>query len=864
MDPYQVDAGFPFKGLAELTPFSAQEQGTSSDMVNVLPFDTNGRLRGRIRPGLQKYSSAQVSSSNAIQCVVSLSDTFTESSVGDGTSTTQGTTTTSTGFAIWTSAGVETEVVTAHTFLASVWGADGNVYVLENTTTALYLSKYSSSGVNSYTVQINTASGTPTYDDIWGFYVDSGIVYIHFEKVGSLGECILRCDASDGSNIDSSTGGAWIRHVESGAATQTQYWDGIATSGSNTSPTRNNGCIAVYKGVLCSAGNPGPSATDVTALYFIDARTGQIDFITSLGVVAAHVRRVFFDSEGFVYLAWNTASNNGVITQFEVSTGSLIWSYETGSIDTVQDAAWNDFRKAIVLVGSNPLTTSAKLALMDPDSKGVIEYSDVGSVNWDHVRVDSSGNYYLWDDATKRLDKWNDAFSQQWTKTVLGVTQKRSDTYSVLNSGHDEAGSTRYQELIAVANGNVQKMTTTTSTLVTGGSAALSTSAEVFAAKFGAYVFFADGTNEAYYDPDANEVKDWGDNQRFGGRLPQNFENITTWNQRIVIFGLTNDPNNYYFSKKGDPFDWRIKPNTANAAISGATGSTGRFPGKINAMVPYNNDLLIIGGDSSIHELSGDPALGGALNQVTSEVGMAPGRSWCRDLTGNVYFMGTNGGVYRLSLDSSPVKISSSVDEKLRQYDMTTAKVHLKNDEQRQGFWVFVYATSGALTENFFYSYRTEGWFPVKFGEGDYYSVCGDILDNDAADDRLILLGCQDGYIRKFDNSLPIDDTNPFDAYLTVGPFVARTIDSEIEICHLDVCVGKLTGATVEVYRGATPQTTIEDSNKAWDKDVTSGKITRTQPNIRGDALAIRYRRLNSESLELDMMRIGFKEGRAT
>lgn len=61
MENTQVIA-FPVKGVNRTLARSTQPEGTAYDMLNMLPFDRNGRLRGAKRPGLAKLWAAALGS----------------------------------------------------------------------------------------------------------------------------------------------------------------------------------------------------------------------------------------------------------------------------------------------------------------------------------------------------------------------------------------------------------------------------------------------------------------------------------------------------------------------------------------------------------------------------------------------------------------------------------------------------------------------------------------------------------------------------------------------------------------------------------------------------------------------------------
>lgn len=66
--------GFPIKGLHEGVGYDIQPPGTSSDLLNVRPFDALlSRLRGGSREGSSKFFASQINGSNPVQSITKLS-----------------------------------------------------------------------------------------------------------------------------------------------------------------------------------------------------------------------------------------------------------------------------------------------------------------------------------------------------------------------------------------------------------------------------------------------------------------------------------------------------------------------------------------------------------------------------------------------------------------------------------------------------------------------------------------------------------------------------------------------------------------------------------------------------------------------
>ena len=343
-------------------------------------------------------------------------------------------------------------------------------------------------------------------------------------------------------------------------------------------------------------------------------------------------------------------------------------------------------------------------------------------------------------------------------------------------SDQDEVGA-RSVVSYAVTNGTVAKFTTSGFTTATNGSSALSSSVPVvFSAELFGVVYFADGASVKQYTASTNTVATW---TASSGSLPVDSGNeprlIETWRGRIVQSGISSDPHNWYMSAVGDARNWNYSPSTptASQAVAGNNAEAGKSQDIINAMCPYNDDILLIFGDHSIWQMTGDPAEGGRLDLVSSTIGAPFGRPYCKSPEGIVYFFGSRGGVYQMQPGSPPQNISEKqIPERLNDYNADTTLIRMAWSDVERGFYVFLTPLGGGATTNFFYDVRNQSWWPDKFATAAHNPISVHTFDGDAAADRTVLVGGQDGYVRKFDYTTPAtaDDGVAIDSFVFLGP----------------------------------------------------------------------------------------------
>lgn len=331
--------------------------------------------------------------------------------------------------------------------------------------------------------------------------------------------------------------------------------------------------------------------------------------------------------------------------------------------------------------------------------------------------------------------------------------------------------------LTAVCNGDVYTFNTAGFTLATGGSAALSNLAPViFSSDLYGVTYFADGVNEKKFTASNTTVNTWTPT---AGTLPSGGTGIkprliTAWRGRIVLSGLRTDPHNWFMSKLGDPLDWDYAPVAVTEIIAcqGGVGYVGKIGDVINSLIPYNDDVLIMGCDRSIWQMAGDPMAGGKIDMITDSTGMAFGRPYCRDPQGNLYFFGSQGRIYKNAWGGKPEVISTPINPLILNTNLNTSIVRMVYDEDQDGFHVFITPLTPGNTTHWFYDSTSQGWFKNVFGNTNCNPVtCMRYLGDDS---RYTMIGSEDGYIRYFAGNTYADDGTNTTSYVIFGPFMSE------------------------------------------------------------------------------------------
>jgi len=390
---------------------------------------------------------------------------------------------------------------------------------------------------------------------------------------------------------------------------------------------------------------------------------------------------------------------------------------------------------------------------------------------------------------------------------------------------------TRETYLVAVAGGDIYQSDSPPTAMVasTGGTDALNSSTFLMGATGASpsaldgspanvqrHVYFCDGTNYKRLNLETNTVSTW---TAVNGTLPVDSAGnvcriMALYRGRIVMAGLITEPGNWFMTKQHDPLDIDYSPATqlVTSAVAGNNTDAGLVADRITALIPYGDNTLIFGGDKSIWRLTGDPADGGIIDNISYDTGVAGPDAWTRDPNGVLYFMGSNG-MYRMAPGGGVPELISSgkLDTSFTDIDLVTTRPILSWDRDRQGCHVFLTGYNEPLTAptQYWYDARTDGFWPeqLPISNGPTAAL---VFDGDAPGDRALLMGGRDGYIRTESDTTKSDSdgatTTAIDSFVDIGPLVGK-FGRRIHLQGIQATLGAgADGATLQVMSGDTPE----------------------------------------------------------
>ena len=344
------------------------------------------------------------------------------------------------------------------------------------------------------------------------------------------------------------------------------------------------------------------------------------------------------------------------------------------------------------------------------------------------------------------------------------------------------------------------------------------------------------------------------------GAMPEKAYLVCTYRGRLVLAGNPEYPNQWYMSRIANPFDFLYGAGDPMSAVAGNNADAGQCPDIVRALISFHDDYLVFGCASTIWILRGDAVAGGSLDNLSDTTGMYGANSWCFDDNRNLYFWGT-GGVYKIESDFSNI---TNLTETLlpdvindEAADPTTHRITMGYDKKRHGLNIAITVLTTGVNSDYFFSFKTNGFFPETYPEecGPYSMLYYDANDPDYAD---LLIGCKDGYIRKFVDTAKDDDigdTNEaITSYVTypITPLGEEDEEGKLAEMVFDLSGGAADGkfsdtdeVTYSLFKGDDAETVLEDIIDVADafKSGTlsgTGRKNKIRPRMRGAYMGLK------------------------
>lgn len=378
------------------------------------------------------------------------------------------------------------------------------------------------------------------------------------------------------------------------------------------------------------------------------------------------------------------------------------------------------------------------------------------------------------------------------------------------------------------------------------------------------YMFFVDATASGYkyFDASDNSVHDWDDDppDAFSGDLPIGVDDtslgcqiIALYRARVVLAGLYENPNEWYMSAVGDPFDWDCgtEITTPTQAVASTLADAGKIGDIVTCLMPYSDDIMIFGCAQSLWALAGDPAAGGMIDAISYQIGISGADAATRDEAGNLYFYGTGGVWVMRGGVSQPVSLTDGrLKGTFSGFDLSEFRIQLVWDRVSEGLHVFLLPADNsqpsAAATHWFWDRKTDSWwkeeFPVAQGPSFAY-----YYPADNEDDRALLLGGWDSIIRYPLTTAEDDDGTIITSYADFTPVSlgGDLVDTRLTETQILMADGS-DPAKLSVYRGVTPEAAAIATNPVFTRTLAAGRNPAILRKIHANALRFRLGSIGS------------------
>jgi hypothetical protein len=336
-------------------------------------------------------------------------------------------------------------------------------------------------------------------------------------------------------------------------------------------------------------------------------------------------------------------------------------------------------------------------------------------------------------------------------------------------------------------------------------------------------VYLTDGVSAHYrvYDPTTRTTIPWIPT---AGALPVGISDpslgatiIKLYRGRIVLSGIEDDPQNWFMSAAGDPLDWDYgAAPTAVIAVAGNNSLAGLVGDRVTCLIPYNDDLMVMGCDHTLWLMRGDPADGGKIDNLSQQVGIVSPDAYALDPQGNIYFFG-DGVLWRLVPSKLPEPISRGrLDKTFGAIDFSLNTMRLLWDDILHGLHIFVTLNSTGTSTHYWWDARTDGFWADNYPDA-HGPTAVLLFDADTLNDRAILLGGRDGYVRKINPATKTDDGTTILSRVKFGPLTPGSVHRNARISRIITVLESTSDpVSLRVFSAQSPEEVVAATTPAW------------------------------------------------
>lgn len=362
-----------------------------------------------------------------------------------------------------------------------------------------------------------------------------------------------------------------------------------------------------------------------------------------------------------------------------------------------------------------------------------------------------------------------------------------------------------------------------------------------------------------------------------GGYLPgtTTATNLVVHIARLWAYGMPEDRKNMVGSASGDDAAWDQDEDSDYASTTLSTEIAGILGSNITGAFAHNDDVMIIGCQDQIWVISGDPAIDGSRNMnVTRDEGCLTAQSISFNSSGMAMAI-TTGGAGMIA--GRQIKLSSI--DRLRKYNVPSTHatpVHTvaAYDGVNKAFMCFYtpvdsenfskddpgyYQSVSARGVHLMYSERVNGYFPMTFPSGAD-PICCIKYDNS------LLMGCKDGYVRKFGEYADKQDwgNGAYENFRCTFPsaqILAADASHGVLLQESVITLSKNSdGCTLRLQGAATPEDVYDLAASAGSAIQLSAGKNVVRQRMRGGVVVMRFLNESNQTFAVDHLSVGIRD----
>ena len=296
-------------------------------------------------------------------------------------------------------------------------------------------------------------------------------------------------------------------------------------------------------------------------------------------------------------------------------------------------------------------------------------------------------------------------------------------------------------------------------------------------------------------------------------QVPTGCPLIARFLDRIVLGGADTAPHVWYMARQSDEDDWDYSQTDSQRAVAGTASEAGTPGDPLTSLIAHSDDYLILGCRTEVWMMRGDPVYAPDLDSVSHTVGIIGPEARCIGPAGELIFL-TLDGLYALPPggNSEPIPLSREVlPEEFANLHPETTTVLLEFDTENHGVHIFLSPDSSNARTHWWFDWTNKTFWPITLSS-NHEPLAACAVQGTNVEDSAVVLGCRDGYLRRFSGLAENDCGTAYATYVEIGPIPLAADGKFGTILSLD---GVLAADSADATWSIHPAQTFEESTTA-------------------------------------------------